>query len=43
MNKKDKAKLHTRLKLIKKCVDTDPSKLNHYSGICYNSTNIKKP
>lgn len=43
MKKKDKAKLHTRLKLIKKYLATDPSKLNYYFGICHNIGYVKKP
>lgn len=43
MNKKTKAKLHTRLKLIKKYLNTDPSKLNKKEGICYHVFKIKKP
>ncbi len=43
MNNKDKAKLHTRLKLIKEYLATDPSKLDHRQGICYNLDHIKEP
>ena len=43
MNKEDKAKLHTRLKLIKKYLATNPSMLFHSVGICYNVMYIKKP
>lgn len=43
MNKKTKAKLHTRLKLIKKCLATDPSKLNDFNGLCRAVKQIKQP
>lgn len=43
MNKKTKAKLHTRLKLIKKYLDTNPSMLFHSVGICHNVDRIKAP
>lgn len=43
MNKKTKSKLNTRLKLIKKYLSTDPSKLRHNTGICYNVEVIKLP